>query len=160
VYGAALTLLAAWLLCFDIARRTIFARGLSRYMAVCLLLGYVWLAVAGVSWCALAFGEPLVDAAIHALALGFVLSMMLGHSPVILPALAGVKVAFGWVYYLPLALLHLSLAARLLLRQRDLDGFSTAAAGNALAVLLFAVTVAGSALAWRRKHRPRLRTLS
>ena len=160
VYGTALVLLAAWLLSFDIARRTLFAEGLSRYMAVCLLLGYGWLAIAGISWCALAFGVPLVDAAIHALALGFVLSMMLGHAPVILPALAGIKVAFGWAFYLPLALLHLSLAARLLLRHRDLDGFATAATTNALAILLFAATVAGSALAWRLKHHSPLRAAS
>ena len=40
---AALLGLAIWLMAFDIARRTIAASGLSRYMAACLLAGYAWL---------------------------------------------------------------------------------------------------------------------
>jgi len=47
VYGASLFALAAWLITYDIARRTVRANGLSRYMAVCLLSGYVWLASPG-----------------------------------------------------------------------------------------------------------------
>lgn len=156
LYGAALVALALWLIAFDIARRTLAAAGLSRYMAVCLLLGYFWLALAGVAWCATAWGLPLMDAAIHALALGFVFSMLLAHAPVILPALTRIKVAFGWPWYGPLALLHGSLALRLLLRHTDLDfALAAGAAGNALAILLFAATLAGSALVWRRTHPPR-----
>jgi len=52
LYGAALVLLALWLAAYDIARHTVRAHGLSRYMAVCLLGGYAWLAVAGVAWAA------------------------------------------------------------------------------------------------------------
>ena len=33
---------------------------------------------------------------------GFVFSMMLAHAPVILPALARVKLLFGWLFYVPL----------------------------------------------------------
>lgn len=156
VYGAALVALAVWLLCFDIARRTVFAHGLSRYMAVCLLLGYFWLGIAGVAWCATSLGLPLMDTALHALALGFVFSMVLGHAPVILPAVARVKVHYTWVFYLPLALLHGSLAVRLLLRHTGIEAaLSVGAAGNALAILLFAGTIAGSAMAWRTTHRAR-----
>ena len=56
LYGLSLTGLAAWLVCFDIARRTVAADGLSRYMAVCLLLGYAWLAVSGLAWMATSLG--------------------------------------------------------------------------------------------------------
>jgi hypothetical protein len=152
VYGAALVGLAAWLFCFDIARRTVFADGLSRYMAVCLLVGYFWLAIAGISWCATSLGVPLMDAALHALALGFVFSMMLGHAPVILPAIARVKVHYSWAFYLPLALLHGSLAARLLLRNTSFSALPTSALGNALAIVFFIATLAGSAIAWHVKH--------
>jgi hypothetical protein len=156
LYGAALVALAVWLCCFDIARRTIHASGLSRYMAICLLLGYFWLAIAGVAWCATALGAPLMDAALHALGLGFVFSMMLAHAPVILPAVARVKVQYSWVFYLPLALLHGSLAIRLLLRHTTLhNAWPAAATANALAILLFAATLAGSALAWRTMHPTR-----
>lgn len=153
LYGAALGALALWLLCFDIARRTVAADGLSRYMAVCLLAGYFWLGLAGIAWCATARGLPLMDAALHALALGFVFSMMLGHAPVILPALARVKLQYHPAFYIPLALLHGSLAVRLLLRHTPFDAsLALGAAGNALAILLFVATLAGSALAWRLKH--------
>lgn len=153
LYGAALLALSVWLLCFDIARRTVFAEGLSRYMAVCLLVGYFWLGIAGVAWCATSLGLPLMDAALHALALGFVFSMMLGHAPVILPAVARVKVQYSAAFYLPLVLLHGSLAVRLLLRHTSFDrSLAIGAAGNVLAILFFLATLAGSAWAWRRKH--------
>ena len=45
-----LILLGAWLLRFDIARHTIKKTGLTRYIAACLLPGYVWLSVAGLLW--------------------------------------------------------------------------------------------------------------
>ncbi len=80
--------------------------GLSRYMAICLLLGYAWLAVSGLAWMATSMGFAARDVALHALGLGFVFSMMLGHAPVILPALARVKLLFGWFFYVPLAVLH------------------------------------------------------
>lgn len=108
--GAALLALALWLACFDIARRTLRAPGLRRYMAVCLLARYAWLAVGGAAWAAMAQGAPARDAAFHALGLGFAMSMVMAHAPVILPALARVKVEFGGAFYLPLGLLHASLA--------------------------------------------------
>jgi hypothetical protein len=132
LYGLSLTGLAIWLLGFDIARRTVGARGLSRYMAVCLLSGYAWLGVAGLAWAATAAGAPLRDAALHALGLGFVLSMMLGHAPVILPALARLKLSFGWPFYLPLALLHGSLLVRLVGARLDPSLLAAGALANAI----------------------------
>lgn len=152
VYGLSLAALALWLVQFDIARRTVRAPGLSRYMAMCLLLGYAWLFIAGAAWIATSLGFPYRDAALHALALGFVFSMMLGHAPVILPAIARVKVLFGWPYYVPLALLHGSLALRLGFGHFDWLALAAGAAGNTIAIAVFAATVAGSALAWRIRH--------
>jgi hypothetical protein len=51
--------------------------------------------------------------ALHALGLGFTFSMVIGHAPVIVPALAGVRLRFGAWFYAPLLLLHASLACRL-----------------------------------------------
>lgn len=152
LYGLALVALAAWLATFDIARRTVRAHGLSRYMAVCLLLGYAWLGVAGLAWVATSLGWPWRDAALHGLALGFVFGMVFAHAPVILPAIARIKVQFGWAYYLPLALLQLSLAARLAAGIDQPRLLALGAAGNALAIAAFAAVVAGSALAWRFRH--------
>jgi hypothetical protein len=151
-YGTALVLLAAWLASFDVARRTVFAHGLTRYMAVCLLGGYVWLGVAGVAWVAMALGWDTRDAALHALGLGFVLSMMMGHAPVVLPAIARVKLRFGAYFYLPLAALHLSLLVRLALGTFDEALRAAGATFNAATIGFFAATVAGAAVAWRIQH--------
>ncbi|WP_369680285.1 hypothetical protein [Polaromonas sp. AET17H-212] len=152
LYGAALTLLALWLAVFDIARHTVRAHGLSRYMAVCLLGGYAWLAVAGVAWAGTALGLPLRDAALHALGLGFIVSMMMGHAPVILPAIARIKLQFGAFFYVPLTVLHLSLLLRLVAGMAGDPLRSTGAALNAAAIALFAATIAGAAIAWRIHH--------
>jgi hypothetical protein len=140
VFGAALLALALWLLRQDIARRTVRDKGLTRFIAVCLLSGYAWLALAGAIMLAagLVPGSAAYDAALHALMLGFVFSMVFGHAPVIFPAVLRVAVPYHPVFYAPLALLHLSLAARL---AGDFavqpDWRSMGGALNALALLAF-----------------------
>lgn len=159
LFGVALAALAAWLLAFDVARRTVRAPGLPRYMAVCLLLGYAWLALAGLAWIAMSTGlAGWRDAALHALGLGFTFSMMLGHAPVILPAVARVKLRFGRAWYLPLAFLHASLVVRLAAGHADGALRALGAAGNAAAIAAFALTVAASVvLAHRSGPSRRLR---
>lgn len=149
LFGASLVLLAWWLVTYDIARRTVAAAGLSRYMALCLLTGYVWLAIGGGAWMATALGFPARDAALHAIGLGFVFSMIMGHAPVILPAIAGVKLRFGWPFYVPLAALHLSLLLRLSWGAFDPALRAAGAALNAASIVAFAATMAGAAIAWR-----------
>ncbi|MBA4176469.1 MAG: hypothetical protein C0505_07900 [Leptothrix sp. (in: Bacteria)] len=153
LFGLALTALALWFGQFDIARRTLFAQGLPRYMAACLLAGYAWLAVAGLAWVGMAQGGDGRDLALHALGLGFIFSMVMGHAPVILPAVAGVKLLFGPWFYLPLLVLHASLLLRVV-GGTTFPALRTAGAElNAAALLLFLATVVASALAWRRRHR-------
>jgi hypothetical protein len=157
LFGGALVALAAWLFTFDIARRTVRAEGLARYMAACLLAGYGWLAAGGVAWAATALGAPARDVALHALGLGFLASMILGHAPVILPAIARIKLQFGAAFYVPLALLHGSLLLRLGPGLVDFHARRTGAVFNAVALAAFALTVVAAALAWRRRHTaPRL----
>lgn len=146
LFGALLLALALWLATQDVARITIGQPGLPRYMAVALWAGYGWLAVGGVAWAGMALGAPWRDAALHAIGLGFVLSMVMAHAPVILPAVAGVKLLFGPAFYAPLALLHGSLLLRLLV-DRPLGMLL-----NGAALVLFALTVLGAALLWRRRH--------
>jgi hypothetical protein len=114
VFAAALLLLAAWLLRFDVARRTIRGRGLARFTAACLLSGYVWLGVGGAL--ALAhrgeFAGPVYDAALHAVLVGFVFAMILGHAPIIFPAVIGGRAVFHPRSYLPLVMLQASVALR------------------------------------------------
>jgi hypothetical protein len=113
--GTGLLVLSAWLMRQDVARRTVKGRGLPRFIAVCLLTGYVWLALSGLSMLAaggLGYGGASYDAALHAVLLGFVFSMVFGHAPIILPAVLRVAVPYTAYFYLPLALLHGSLLIR------------------------------------------------
>lgn len=112
--GAGVIVLGVWLLFNDIARRTVRMAGVTRYTAICLLSGYVWLVICGLSL----LGHPgelgglRYDAALHALYLGFVITMIFGHAPIIVPALTGLAVDFRGHFYLPLILLHASLLLR------------------------------------------------
>ncbi|MBF6613339.1 MAG: hypothetical protein IVW55_09450 [Chloroflexi bacterium] len=115
LFGVGLIGLALWLLRNDIARRTIHQRGLTRFMAMSLLLGYAWLIVGGLV--AIVFGlvddTPYYDALLHSIFLGFVFSMIFAHAPVILPAVTGLAVPYRRAFYGHLALLHASLALRI-----------------------------------------------
>jgi hypothetical protein len=135
VLGVVLVLLALWLFAYDLARVTVRQRGLPRYIAWCLLSGYAWLAFGG----ALLALETAYDAALHAIFVGFVFSMVFGHAPVILPAVLRVPLPYHPVLYVPLALLHASLALRVFVS--PLAG----AWGNAAAIALFIVTAAALA---------------
>ena len=145
--GAALALLAIWLLRQDVARRTVRQQGLTRFIAVCLLSGYLWLFVGGVL---LALQPPLAllaDAALHAIFVGFVLAMVFGHAPIIFPAIVRVGLPYHVVFYLPLIVLH----ASLLLRvggglAGELEWRAWGAVGNALCLVLFIVTMASAAV--------------
>lgn len=114
LYAAGLLALAAWLLRQDIARRTVKAHGLTRFIAVCLLSGYAWLAIGAVTLLAAGRLAGLAyDAVLHAILVGFVFSMVFGHAPVIFPAVARVKMPYHWSFYVPLVALQASLLARL-----------------------------------------------
>jgi hypothetical protein len=116
LFSAGLLGLAAWLLRQDIARRTVRGRGLTRFIAVCLLSGYGWLGVGAVLWLGGAAGTPgsnVHDAALHAITLGFVFSMVFGHAAIILPAVTKFAVPYHPTFYVPLALLQASLVVRL-----------------------------------------------
>jgi uncharacterized membrane protein YhdT len=161
-FGLTLVALAAWLLANDIARRTVRQSGLTRFVAVCLLSGYGWLAVGGAVIAAggLAPGNAAYDAALHALLLGFVFAMVFGHAPIIFPAVLRVKLAYHAAFYAPLVLLHASLGLRLAgdavraLERAPAEAFALVRAGglaSALALLAFVLAMAWAA--WRGRER-------
>jgi hypothetical protein len=152
--GAAMVAMAAWLGIFDIARRTVRTSGVTRFTAVALLSGYVWLGVTGLlalRFGAVAAGAPY-DAILHALFLGFVFSMIFGHAPIILPAVLGVGVAYRSAFYLPLALLHASVALRLIGDCGPwLEGRRWGGLLNAVAIVVFFATMAHGILTSPRR---------
>ena len=138
--GVGLAALGLWLFRYDIARRTVRQTGLTRYIAICLLTGYGWLIVGG--GLRISYGAQIAglayDAELHSVLLGFVFSMILGHAPIILPAVLQVTVPYQRWFYLPLVLLHGSLILRI---SADLNAaFVLRQWGgmfNVIAVLLF-----------------------
>lgn len=152
--GAGLIALAVWLFRYDVARRTVRASGLTRFIAVCLLSGYFWLAAGGLL--AAGFGSqtagPYYDALLHSIFLGFVFSMIFGHAPVIFPAVQGIPLGYRSAFYSQLILLHASLILRI---SGDLipwfPGRQWGALGNVAAILLFLVN---SVVSVRKNLKP------
>lgn len=147
--GISVLLLAAWLASYDVARRTVRGSGLPRFAAACMLAGQGWLVVAGGLW--LVAGQPrdgaAYDALVHAVFLGFALSMIMAHAPSILPAVTRVPLPYRRAMWAPWLLLQASLVLRLWGgdalgsdRLREVGGV-----GNAVALLLFVAVAAASA---------------
>ncbi|HUH95300.1 MAG TPA: hypothetical protein VL742_19425 [Casimicrobiaceae bacterium] len=160
VCAAGLVALAAWLAKQDIARRTVTKQGLTRFIAVCLLAGYAWLAVAGSVMLAsggLSAGTPSYDAALHALGLGFVFSMVFGHAPIIAPAVLRVRMPYHPAFYLPLALLHLSLLVRVAGDARG--SVAWVRVGGLLNGLALAAFIVSMVIAAVRAERPTTRAV-
>lgn len=149
IVGLGYLLLAAWLLVYDLARVTVRQKGLTRYIAICLLSGFVWLAIGGLlSILYAGYSAGLVyDARLHAIFVGFVFSMVFGHAPIIFPAVLGAPITYRPYFYLPLALLHLSLVLRL---AGDFGGWVVVRQWggllNALAILLFLLLILSNAM--------------
>jgi hypothetical protein len=147
--GAVLVGLVLWLVRHDVARRTIRSTGLPRFSAAALLGGYVWLLVAAVAW--LASGAQASGAAydlvVHSVFLGFAVSMVMAHAPVILPAVLRRPLPYRSMLWIPLALMHAGLVLRVLagdLREDEaLWRFGSVV--NVVALLLFFALAAVSA---------------
>lgn len=142
--GAGCVLVALWLLRDDVGRRMIRTDGLRRYNAAALLAGNVWLAVAGVVW--IVVGQPTsvgaYDVVIHGVFLGFGMSMIMAHAPIIFPAVLGRPLPYRPAMWVPLAVLNLGMLVRLtggLARITPL--YQLGGSLTVIAVLLFAATV-------------------
>lgn len=154
VAGALLLAIVGWLLRYDIVRATVRQHGLPRYVAVCLFTGYAWLVVTGLGWI---LGGPrtegaLFDATTHAVFLGFVITMIMAHAPLILPAVLRVSIPYHPALYAPMVLLQLGLLLRLIGGDAwgSLPALQVGGAASAVAIVLFAVTAAAVAVRGRR----------
>ncbi len=165
VAGVGLCCLAAWLARYDVTRRTVHSTGVTRYMALALLAGYAWLAVGGVLWIDIgrmsftdlgrAAHGSAYDAMLHAIFLGFVISMIFAHAPVIVPAVLGRSLPFTRLFYLPLVMLHVTLLLRLVGGDAlgNKASWQWGGALNEVALLLFIGLAATSVLRASRSQR-------
>ena len=149
LFGAGLLGLAAWLLRHDIALRNLRRAPHLRFFGVSMAVGYLWLGVAGA---ALMAAPPAIapygyDLTLHAILIGFVLSMAFGHSVIVIPAITGAAAPYHPTMYVGLALLHLSVAARIC---GDLLAVEPARLASG-ALTVCGLIAFGAALGWRIK---------
>ncbi len=148
--------MALWLLRYDLARRTIRRPGMPRYIGLCLLTGYVWLAIGGMLsiWQGGVPAGPYYDAMLHSVFVGFIISMIFGHAPIILPSILHVPINYSRAIYIQLVLLHGSLILRIAgdvalgLEARQWGGML-----NAIALLVFIGTTVGLVISTKSQQR-------
>lgn len=152
--GAGQLALGLWFLPNDIAWRNLRHKlPLTRYIARCLFAGFLWLTAGGALMLAIGaqYAGPYYDAVLHIVFVGFVMSMIFGHAPIIIPAILQIQVVFQPTFYVHLILLHLSLLVRvigdltLLQNVRKWGGLL-----NEVAILLFLLTTGYSVWKGRR----------
>ncbi|MGH3166645.1 MAG: hypothetical protein ACRDN0_12235, partial [Trebonia sp.] len=165
IAGAGLCCLAAWLARCDIARRTVHGKGITRYMAIAQLTGYAWLAVGGVLWLYIgrmsftdlgrAAQGSAYDAMLYAVFLGFVISMIFAHAPVIVTVVLGRPLPFNRSFYVPLVMLHVTLLLRLVGGDAMHNKASWQWGGslNEVALLLFVGLAASAVMRAARSQR-------
>jgi len=155
VLGLSYLALVGWLLSHDVAWHTIRATGLTRFIAGCLLSAYFWLAVTGAIWvlAGAVIDGPLYDSLVHAIFLGFTMSMIMAHAPVILPAVLRVRLPYHPVMIIPPVLLHLSLLLRLGVGDAGNINVGRQVGGifNVIALLCFAIIAIGAVIHTRRQ---------
>lgn len=113
VFAAGLLLTSAWLLRFDMAMKSIKKTGQHRYSGILLMIGYVWLIITSALLYAGNVNAFSYDATLHSFFIGFVISMIFSHAPIILPAVLKlpVKPYRPWLYIL-FGVMQASLIAR------------------------------------------------
>lgn len=143
--------------CHDSARHTIRVPGLARFSATCLLVGYGWAAIAALIW--VVEGPVLAgyryDAVVHSLTLGFVMSMIFAHAPVIVPAIARKQLPYHPVMWVTWGILQAGLLLRIVAGIRQVDGlWQFAGTLNVVAVLAFLVTTFVLIVAGAQQRHP------
>lgn len=157
VLGVVLIGLAVWLCRHDVARGGLRRGGQAAYIGTLLMIGYLWLATAGIV-CTIQrppTSRNGYDAVVHSLFLGFTIGMILGHAPIILPAVLQVRLEWTTWFWLPAFLLEASLLVRIGIGD-GLDRSAAVQAGGTVNVLSLLTLVA--VIATHIQPRTRART--
>lgn len=147
--GVVLGVLVVDLASHDIARRTIHGHGAAQLMAACMLGGYAWAFFASLSWLA---GGPVqsgyrYDFTVHAITVGFVVSMILAHAPVIVPAIVHRQLPYHPVMWAVWIMLQVGLVVRILAGFREaVGGWQFGGALDVMALLALLGCVLGLVL--------------
>lgn len=141
--GLSFVSISIWFYKYDIVLKTLFFSALPRFTALSLVLGYLWLILTGLFL--MSDGALFLenhDSIVHTFFLGFTMSMVMGHAPIIFPALTGYAVPFTKILYFPLLTFHFSVILRVVAHHTDFLIYSwslksIAVLLNSGAILLF-----------------------
>ncbi len=157
IAGAGALVLGAWLALRDRPPAVAKVRALPRFIATAMPITYAWLVVAALFMITFD-GVPTgwrYDAMAHALFAGFVLSMIFAHGPIVVPAVIGAAIAYRRVLYVPLVILELSVALRVVGGVLERSGMrDIGAIGIAIAIGAFMAAM-GSSIRMRRQSSRR-----
>ena len=154
--GVALAALAIDMGYHDVALKTIKIPGIPRLSAVAMLAGYGWALLPALLWITAppTFSGYGYDAIVHALTVGFAVSMVIAHAPVIIPSVIRREVPYHLAMWVPLALFHSSLLIRFLSGAREAAlPWRFGGTLGVCAFLLFVVTTASVTIANTRRER-------
>ena len=167
--GLALAVLVVDVGSHDVALRTIRTQGLTKFMAAAMLGGYAWALLAAGIW---VVQGPVYwgygyDTSVHALTIGFALSMVMAHAPIILPAVARREVPYSPVLWAVWGLLQAGLLVRVISGARVALGQEGAFGGwqfggtvDVFTVLAFVITTVTLILLGSREARKQSRAKS
>lgn len=144
VFATGLILTASWLFKYDMAMKSVKKAGQHRYSAILLISGYVWLVITGAFLYAGNVNAFWYDATLHSFFLGFVISMIFSHAPIILPAVLKLPVKpYRRQLYLLFILMQASLTARVVADGMLLPALRKwAGMINGITMLLFFISIA------------------
>ena len=113
--GIGLILSGIWMMGNDMTLCRLRHRGKARFLIVNLAAGYAWLTAGGLIQLMSAPGTNAFtyDMTIHAVVIGFALSMVFGHALLVFPSILRIQLAFSRKLYVPLILLHAALVLRI-----------------------------------------------
>ena len=154
--GISLAALAIDMGYHDVARKTINIPGIPRLSAVAMLAGYGWALLPAALWITAppTFSGYGYDAIVHALTVGFAVSMVIAHAPVIIPSVIRREVPYHLSMWVPLVLFHLSLLIRFLSGAREAAlPWRFGGSLGVCAFLLFVVTTASVTIVNTRRGR-------
>lgn len=142
--GIALTLIAVWMMRFDMMRIGIRKTGLTKFSAISLLVANMWLLITGLLMFVSLESAFEYDMLVHSFFIGYTISMIFAHGPIILPGVMGYNFKpFHSILFVWLILLHGSLLLRiisdawLLLELRAISGLLSVSA-----ILIYFVSLA------------------
>ncbi len=140
----------------DVALKTVRIPGIPRLSAVAMLSGYAWALLPSALWITAppVFSGYGYDAIVHALTVGFAVSMVIAHAPVIIPSVIRREVPYHLAMWVPLVLFHMSLLIRFLAGAREAAApWRFGGALGVCAFLLFIITTVSVTVAHTRHRR-------